>query len=150
MGGCAGRDLLLFDPFRFQQRGRLLLDYRPALLEERITGIRSLEPRGVHFHLVTHSADDWFLMALGTRISVEQWAETIFRFEDALEDFLPLLKLRPLRPREVRQRLSQFGLLQRLAAHRQQAQNKRTHSSPRFHRLFPFESQKFLLCRLLN
>src|SRR5207247_10560356 len=90
LGGGTRRDLFFLDPQRSQQRRRILLDHRSSLLEQRITGIRCEEPRGVHFHLITHTSNDRRLMTLRAGISIEQWAEAILRFEDSLENFLPL------------------------------------------------------------
>src|SRR5207245_10728008 len=109
-------DWFFLEPQRSQQRPRMLLAHRSSFLEQRITGIRSDEPRGMNFHLVAHASDDRRFVTLRARIPIEQWAEAIFGFEDSLENFLPLQKLRPLLRREVRQRFSKSRLLRCLAS----------------------------------
>jgi hypothetical protein len=75
-------DLLFIDPSCAQQRGRLLLDYLPSFVEQRITEVRQDKSRRLHFDLIAGTSDHRLLMTLGTGIRIEQWAEAI-RFKDA-------------------------------------------------------------------
>src|SRR5439155_2635706 len=114
-GGC-WRDLLFFDSFGLQQLGSLLLDDRPALVEERITEIRRNEPRGMHFHLVADASYNWSFMTRGTGISIEQRTEAVFWFKDTLKYLFPFLELGALVRRQAGKRFAQGRRLLYLAS----------------------------------
>jgi hypothetical protein len=106
--------LLLLDPFGLQQRSGVLLNHRPAFIEERITAIRGRKPGGMRFHLITYAAEDRTFMAIGAGISIEQRPEAIRRPEHSLEHFFALLELGALLGGQISQRLTKGRLLLRL------------------------------------
>ena len=93
----------------------------------------------MNFDLIAHTSDDRRLMTLRAGISIEQWAEAIFRFEDPLENSLPRLKLCLLIGGEISQRFSKCWLLRCLASPKKESQQQRANDSFRIHRLFSFQ-----------
>ena len=108
-------------------------------MEQRITVIRRAEPRGMHFHLITHSAEHRRLMTLRAGITIKQRAEPVLRFKDSLEYFLPRKKLCLLIRGEIKERFAQCGLLRCLASPKQEGQQRSANDSFRIHRSISFQ-----------